>query len=62
MHSLKNNTLYVSLGFEEMGVSQPINVIEETTAKELNTFLKTASGFGGCNTAILFQTIKKTNI
>ena len=62
MHSLKNNTLYVSLGFEEIGVSQPINVIEETTAKELNTFLKTASGFGGCNTAILFQTIQKTNI
>jgi len=57
MHSLKNNTLYASLGFEEMGVSQPINVIEKTTSKELNTFLKTASGFGGCNTAILFQTI-----
>jgi len=62
MHSLKNNTLYTSLGFEEMGVSQPINVIEQTTTKELNTFLKTASGFGGCNTAILFQTIQKTNI
>jgi len=62
MHSLKNNTLYASLGFEEMGVSQPLNVIEETTQKELNTFLKTASGFGGCNTAILFQTIQKTNI
>lgn len=62
MHSLKNNTLYVSLGFEEMGVSQPINVIEETTSNELKTFLKTASGFGGCNTAILFQTIQKTNI
>ena len=62
MHSLKNNTLYVSLGFEEMGVSQPINVIEQTTTKELNIFLKTASGFGGCNTAILFKTIQKTNI
>jgi len=57
MHSLKNNTLYTSLGFEEIGVSQPINIIEKTTSKELNTFLKTASGFGGCNTAILFQTI-----
>jgi len=62
MHSLKNNTLYASLGFEEMGVSQPINVIEQTTSKQLNTFLKTASGFGGCNTAILFKTIQKTNI
>jgi 3-oxoacyl-[acyl-carrier-protein] synthase-1 len=62
MHSLKNNTLYASLGFEKMGVSQPINVIEQTTTKQLNTFLKTASGFGGCNTAILFKTIQKTNI
>jgi len=62
MHSIKNNMLYASLGFEEMGVSQSINVIEETTQNELNTFLKTASGFGGCNTAILFKTIQKTNI
>jgi 3-oxoacyl-[acyl-carrier-protein] synthase-1 len=62
MHSLKNNTLYTSLGFEEMGVSQPIHVIEQTTPKQLNTFLKTASGFGGCNTAVVFQTVQKTNI
>jgi 3-oxoacyl-[acyl-carrier-protein] synthase-1 len=58
MHSLKNNTLYKSLGFENLGVSQPINVIANTTQKSLQTFLKTASGFGGCNTSILFQ---KTN-
>jgi len=57
MHSLKNNTLYASLGFEEIGVSQPLNIIEQTRTKQLNIFLKTASGFGGCNTAILFQTI-----
>ena len=57
MHSLKNNTLYRSLGFEELGVSQPLEVIKRTTSKPLNTFLKTASGFGGCNTAIIFQKI-----
>jgi len=55
MHSLYNNTLYTSLGFEELGVSKPINVITKTTSKPLHTFLKTASGFGGCNTAIIFQ-------
>lgn len=55
MHSIKNNTLYKSLGFETIGVSQPINVITNTTQKALQIFLKTASGFGGCNTAILFQ-------
>jgi len=58
MHSLKNNTLYKSLGFETSGVTKPINVITKTTKKNINRFLKTASGFGGCNTAILFQ---KTN-
>lgn len=55
MHSLKNNTLYRSLGFETLGVTQSINVLSKTIKKPLQTFLKTASGFGGCNTAIIFQ-------
>jgi len=57
MHSLKNNMLYRSLGFDEMGVSQSINVIQKTKSKNLNIFLKTASGFGGCNTAVLFKKV-----
>ncbi len=59
MHSLKNNTLYASKGFETLGVSQPLNVIKQTTkpTKPLQTFLKTASGFGGCNTAIIYKTL-----
>ena len=52
---LVETTLFASYGFKELGVSKAINVIQENTAKELRTFLKTASGFGGCNTAILFQ-------
>lgn len=55
MHSLSHNTLYKSLGFEELGVSEPINIITETTKKNLNVFLKTASGFGGCNVAAIFK-------
>lgn len=55
MHSLYNNTLYASLGFDILGVSKPINVITKTEQKKLNTFIKTASGFGGCNTAVIFQ-------
>jgi 3-oxoacyl-[acyl-carrier-protein] synthase-1 len=58
MQSLYNNTLYASYGFDELGVSQPINIIKKTASKELNVFLKTASGFGGCNTAVLFKKIK----
>ena len=58
MHSMKKNTLFISKGFDELGVSQKINIIKTNTPKTLNTFLKTASGFGGCNTAVIF---KKTN-
>lgn len=57
IHSLHHNTLYASKGFETLGVSQAINVIEktETQTKDLNICLKTASGFGGCNTALIFD-------
>lgn len=57
MHSLYNNTLYVSKGFEELGVSNPLSVINKTEEKILNVFLKTASGFGGSNTAALLKKI-----
>lgn len=55
VYSLKNNTLYKTLGYEELGVSQPVNIITKVTEKPLNTFLKMASGFGGCNTAVVFK-------
>ncbi len=55
MHSLHQNTLFATKGFQELGVSKPINVIKKTTLKKMATYLKTASGFGGCNTAVIFQ-------
>lgn len=58
MHSLYRNTLFASKGFKELGVSKPLNIITETEPKELKTFLKTASGFGGCNTAVVFRKVK----
>jgi len=57
MQSLFNNTLYASYGFDELGVSESVNVIEKTTAKTLQYFLKIASGFGGCNTAVIFKKV-----
>lgn len=53
--SLSNNELYPSLGFDELGVSKPINVLRENQKKELKTALKTASGFGGCNVALVLR-------
>ncbi|MCG2460198.1 beta-ketoacyl synthase [Flavobacteriaceae bacterium F89] len=61
MHSLHQNTLFRSLGYETRGTSQPLNVIHRTTPRELNVFLKTASGFGGCNTSAVFKRVKDWN-
>lgn len=57
VHSLLKNTLIPSLGFKNSGTSQPVNMIQKTEKKNLNTFLKTASGFGGCNAAIVLQKV-----
>ncbi|WP_299254192.1 beta-ketoacyl synthase N-terminal-like domain-containing protein [uncultured Aquimarina sp.] len=54
-HCLINNELFASLGFEELGVSESINVIAKNHKKELKRVLKTASGFGGCNVALIIE-------
>ncbi|HZJ37290.1 MAG TPA: beta-ketoacyl synthase N-terminal-like domain-containing protein [Gillisia sp.] len=54
-YSLLNNELYASLNFDEIGVSKPLNLIKNFEKKELKFALKTASGFGGCNLAIVLK-------
>ena len=54
IESLKQGVLVPSLGFETPGTSQPLNIITEKITKELNVALKTASGFGGSNSAMIF--------
>ena len=58
LESAKRNQLIVSKGYESCGVSQPIRVITQADGLEINTVLKTASGFGGCNTAVVFKKIQ----
>ena len=58
IESALQNKLYFSMGFDETNLSQPIAIIEKNKNKEINYFLKTASGFGGCNTAIVFEKVK----
>jgi 3-oxoacyl-[acyl-carrier-protein] synthase-1 len=55
MQSMKMNRLFKSAGFEILGVPEKINVIPETIIKPVYTCLKIASGFGGCNAALVFQ-------
>lgn len=58
IESVNQNTLFESKGFDEMGVSEGINVIQKNEEKKIDYFLKTASGFGGCNTAVVFEKMK----
>ncbi|MGE8556080.1 MAG: beta-ketoacyl synthase N-terminal-like domain-containing protein [Chryseobacterium jejuense] len=55
MESALQNTLLPSKNFEEMGVSQPLNIIKENQSATVRYILKTASGFGGCNAAIVLE-------
>ena len=57
IESLNHNALVSSLGYDELGVSKPLNIIKDTERKNVNIFLKTASGFGGCNTAVIFKKV-----
>ena len=58
MQSIRNNSLIKSLGFNNTGTSGGINILKENTKKEITTFLKTASGFGGCNASAIIREIK----
>jgi 3-oxoacyl-[acyl-carrier-protein] synthase I len=55
VQSLKEGIILPTPGFEVLGVSDVINVTTQLTSSPIKTFLKTASGFGGCNGAVLFR-------
>ncbi|SEW45742.1 3-oxoacyl-[acyl-carrier-protein] synthase-1 [Chryseobacterium wanjuense] len=55
MESALKNTLIPSKNFKETGTSQPLNIIKENQPAEIKYILKTASGFGGCNAAIVLE-------
>jgi 3-oxoacyl-[acyl-carrier-protein] synthase-1 len=52
-HSLTGNQLIGTLGFSEPGTTHPLAIIDCSRKATLNTCLKIASGFGGCNAALL---------
>jgi 3-oxoacyl-[acyl-carrier-protein] synthase-1 len=54
VYSIRNNILFKSAGYTENGVSRPLNVITVHTRGPVRKVLKTASGFGGCNAAMIF--------
>lgn len=58
IEALHRDLVLPSLGFQELGVSKPLIISEKVQSKKMNYCLKTASGFGGCNTAILFEKVE----
>ncbi|NQV02493.1 MAG: hypothetical protein HQ542_07595, partial [Bacteroidia bacterium] len=56
VQSLQEQQLIKTAGFESLGVQEPILVIANNEEKKMKSCLKTASGFGGCNAAIIFET------
>lgn len=55
IYSLKKNILFNTLGYQKLGVSREINIINKIEKSDLSNYLKTASGFGGCNGAVVFS-------
>jgi 3-oxoacyl-[acyl-carrier-protein] synthase-1 len=58
--SLHHGEMLPTRGFETLGVSRPLNVSAHVQKLSGNRILKTASGFGGCNAALVLE--KETNL
>ncbi|MEO6669712.1 MAG: beta-ketoacyl synthase N-terminal-like domain-containing protein [Ferruginibacter sp.] len=55
IHSLKENIVFPTMGFNEIGVSVALNLSNKLKEANLKNVLKTASGFGGCNAAMVMR-------
>ena len=55
LECLRHNMLLPSLGYQKQGTSLPLAVITTLSEQPLKRCLKTASGFAGTNTAVLFE-------
>ncbi len=54
-HSLNEGIILPSRNFGELGVTETIHVNRTLKKSDKNYALKTASGFGGCNAAIIYS-------
>jgi 3-oxoacyl-[acyl-carrier-protein] synthase I len=55
VQSLKENLVIPTRGYEKLGVPLPVNVCNQLRDLPMTNCLKTASGFGGCNAAMVFS-------
>lgn len=57
IHSLKENIVLPTKNFSRSGVSKSINICSNLQSMALKNCLKTASGFGGCNAALVISKV-----
>ena len=57
IQSMRENKIIPTKGFSKLGTEKDINVCSTLQSKKLKSCLKTASGFGGCNAAVVFKKI-----
>jgi|TARA_R110002012_G_scaffold273585_1_gene459575 3-oxoacyl-[acyl-carrier-protein] synthase-1 len=57
LEMMKQELILPSTGFDTLGVSKPLAIVETIKHQPINILLKTASGFGGCNTAVVFKKV-----
>lgn len=55
IHSLEQGIVLPTAGFEQSGVTSNVNICRKIQPIRGDTLLKTASGFGGCNAALIFK-------
>ncbi|MDB5286289.1 MAG: fabF 2 [Mucilaginibacter sp.] len=54
IQSLKQGLVLPTYGYQENGVTNAVNVCSSAIQVDADSFIKTASGFGGCNAAVIF--------
>ncbi|MFT3902796.1 MAG: beta-ketoacyl synthase N-terminal-like domain-containing protein [Niabella sp.] len=59
IHSLRENKIIPTLGFNRPGTAEHIRVCRTLQHVPLQACLKTASGFGGCNAAVIWEKINE---
>lgn len=55
IEQLKENIFYGTLGYETLGVPMPVTVYGTHQPMKMECCIKTASGFGGCNAALVLS-------
>jgi len=62
IQSLKQGKIVPTKGCDTPGTAMPVNICTKLTEKNMQAFLKTASGFGGCNAAVVVTKSRLHNV